>query len=433
MAGPPAQSYHQAVSATKAVPSMGALVYDVRPVRWTLCKAAGWMHPPVFWSRWSGLQLRRVPVPALPTPRWVRLRSVLGGICGTDVASVMQRHHPASILQVFSSFPALLGHENVAVVEEVGPEVTGWQPGDRVVVEPTLSCVPRGIEPVCPSCAAGRFALCQNFRAGPLPPGSIIGWNNFTGGTWSRCFVAHESQLYRVPDAIDDEVAVLTDPIAGALHAVLRRPPADEETVLILGAGLLGMGVAGSIRALGRRCRLVATIRHERQAELMRRFGVDETVHLPHGQGQAARYKRVAARIGGTVLPSKFGHQAFVGGFDLAYDCVGSGQSLTDAMKYVRSRGTVVEVGTTQIALVDTAPLWFDELTLVGSNGRAIEQYEGRALHTYELVFDFVRQGKLDLSGLLTHRFRIEQYRRAFATLADRGASGAIKVAFVPE
>jgi L-iditol 2-dehydrogenase len=415
--------------------TMPALVYDVHPVQWTICKAAGWFAPRVFWSRMGGLRLREVPVPGLPTPRWVRLRSVLGGICGTDLAAVMQRSHPASILQVFSSRPAVLGHENVAVVDEVGPEVSGWSRGDRVVVESALSCVPRGIEPVCPNCTAGRFTLCDNFRhPGPagLPIGSMIGWNSFTGGSWSPYFVAHESQLHRVPDDTGDEAAVLTDPVAGALHAVLLRRPEDHETVLIIGAGLLGMSVAACIRALGIRCRVAALARHERQADVMRRFGTDEIILSGRSDRQAERYGKVAERVGGTVVPSRFGHQAFIGGFDLVYDCAGSGASLTDAMKFARAGGMVVEVGTSNISLVDTAPLWFDELTLIGANGRAIERYDGRQVHTYEIVFELLQQRRLDLSGLLTHRFRIEQYREAFAVLTDRRRSGAIKVAFEP-
>ncbi len=410
---------------------MTALVYDVHPVRWTLCKVAGWVRPAVFWSGRAGLRRVEMPIPALPSPRWVRLRPLLGGICGTDVAAVMQRHHPASILQTLSSFPAVLGHENVSVVDTVGAGVTRWQPGDRVVVESALSCAAREIDPPCVMCAAGRFTLCRNFRTGPLPVGSMIGWNNFTGGSWSPFFVAHESQLYRVPDGVDDAQAVLVDPVAGALHAVLRRPPADGETVLILGAGLVGIAVAASIRALGLRCRLVGLARHDVQAEQLRRYGVDEVVLTGRSDSQAVRYGKVAALVGGEVVPSKFGHQAFLGGFDLVYDCIGSGQSLTDALKYARSGGTVVEVGTSQIALVDTAPLWLDELTLVGANGRAFEDRPGGKRHTYEVVFDLLRQGRLDLSGLLTHRFRPDQYREAFATLAARRGTGVIKVAFV--
>lgn len=461
---------------------MQALVYDVSPVRWTLCKVIGWRRRSVFWGRLAGLKLMRVPVPALPSPRWVRLRPVLGGICGTDVTAIMQRQHPASILQAFSSMPALLGHENVSIVEEVGADVTRWRRGDRVVVEPTLSCVPRGVEPLCSECTAGRFTLCERFHAGPLPPGSMIGWNSFTGGTWSERFVAHESQLYRVPDGLDDEQAVLVDPIAGALHAVLRRRPADDERVLILGAGLLGLGVAGAIRAIGGKCRLYALARHKRQAELMQRYGVDEIIRVDRRSGQGPRYRAVAEHVGGEVIATKFGHQAFVGGFDVVYDCVGTGQSLTDAMKYARSRGTVVLVGTSNISLVDTCPLWFDELTLIGVNGRAFEepaalgrgatpqaadraanesvhpqaadraetkdqsrnscgtgvspvipsdsQMVSRRPHTYELVFDLIQRGLLDLRGLVTHRFRVDQYKEAFATLAGRQHTGAIKVVF---
>jgi len=415
---------------TQLQDKMTALVYEVDPVRWTLCKVAGWVTPKVFWSRFSNLRLATVQVPKLPSPGWVRLRTVLGGICGTDMVSIMQRHHPASILQVFSSFPAVLGHENVAIVDEVGADIDGWQVGDRVVVDSTLSCGPREIEPMCPNCRAGRFGLCNNFRMGPLPAGYMIGWNSFTGGSWGPYFVAHESQLHRVPERINDEEAVLVDSMAGALHAVLRLRPQDDENVLILGAGIVGLGVAGAIRALGGRCRLFGLDINRRQEELMKRFGVDEMIFVNRRDSQAGRYSKVAGHIAGTVLPSKFGHQAFIGGFDVVYDCVGSGRSLTDAMKYVKSGGTVVEVGTSQISLVDTAPLWFDELNLVGANGRAIEDYGDRKMHTYEMVFELMEQGKLDLSGLLTHRFRIDQYGRAFEALIDRNRTGAIKVAF---
>jgi threonine dehydrogenase-like Zn-dependent dehydrogenase len=412
---------------------MDALVYDVGPARWMLCKAAGRVSPRVYWSRWSGLRMARVAVPALPNGQWVRLRPILGGICGTDLAAIQQRNHPASVLQVFSSFPAMLGHENLSIVEQVGPEVAQWKPGDRVVVEPTLSCVPRGIDPPCANCTAGRFTLCQNFRQGPLPVGSMIGWNAFTGGTWGPNFVAHASQLHAVPAEMPDEDAVLVDPIAGALHAVMRRPPQDGEQVLVLGGGLVGVGVVASIRALGFRGGVEAVVRHERQAELMRRFGADEIIRVGRGDDQATRYGKVAARVGGVVVPSRFGHQALTGGFDLVYECVGTGQAVTDAMKYTQAGGMMVMAGTTQITLTDLAPLWLDELEVVGANGRAVESFEGRLLHTYEVVFELVRRGALDLSGLLTHRFPPRRYAEAFDTLVRRGQTGAIKVAFEPQ
>ena len=125
-----------------------------------------------------------------------------------------------------------------------------------------------------------------------------------------------------------------------------------------------------------------------------------------------------------------FGNYGLIGGFDRVYDCVGTGASLTDAMKFTRSRGTVVAVGTSQITVVDTTPVWFSELQLIGCFGRQIEQYDGMPRHTYEVVFDLIETGKLDLRGLLTHRFGLEDYKRALAMHAARGKTGLIKAAF---
>ena len=454
--------------------TMRALVYDIKPAQWVANKLIGFRWPSVFYSRLGGLRLTRVPVPPLPSPHWVRLRPLLGGICGTDISAIFQRPHPANILQAFSSRPALLGHENVSIVDAVGSSVTTFSPGDRVVVEPSLSCVPRGIEPLCQPCAAGLFALCENFTTGPLPVGSLIGWNSFTGGSWSDYFIAHESQLYRVPDAISNEHAVLIDPIAGALHAVLRYRPQSTErilgtlgggniggsnvsgnndgptstpmttsqtassqaaspraNVLIIGAGPLAIGVVMSLRALGDTSRISVLVWSHAEGEMMQSKGADDYICVSSRDGQQQRYSAVADRIGGQVLHARLTHYTLVGGFDVVYDCVGTSQALSDALKYARPRGTVIEVGTSQIGTVDTCPVWFSELNIIGANGRAFERYQGRVLHTYELLMELMLAGKIKLDGLLTHRFRIEQYQEAFATIANKATTGAIKVAFV--
>ena len=269
---------------------MQAITFDIHPIRWPLCKAAGLLSARAFSSALSGLRLKEVAEPALPSPRWVRLRTRLGGICGTDVATIFLRSHPASFLRSLTSFPVGLGHEVVAEVAEVGADVTRVQPGDRVCVEPALSCVPRAMEPVCARCAVGQTALCENMTQGSLPPGTMIGFNGFTGGSWGPTFVAHESQLYPVPAAMDDEVAVLIDPIACAVHAVLRRPPADEERVLVIGGGIIGLGVVGAIRALDGRAAVSVLVRHERQGEQARRYGATDVVLGRRNEATAVRY-----------------------------------------------------------------------------------------------------------------------------------------------
>jgi L-iditol 2-dehydrogenase len=407
-----------------------AIQLDIRPVRWPICKALGLITPRVYWSRLSGLRLRDVGKPPLPSKDWVRVRPLLGGVCGTDIAAILQQNHPASILRCFTQFPVGLGHEGVGIIEEIGEAVVGWEPGRRVCVEPMLSCVPRQIVPPCARCQAGQISLCENLTEGALPRGMMIGANHFTGGTWGQAYVAHQSQLFAVPDQIDDEVAVLIDPIACALHAVLRHRPAPGQDALVLGGGIIGLGVVAAIGILAPQARVTAIVRHGYQEDLARRFGATGIIRSRRGERKADRYQRVAEFIGGRRYDAMFGNQALVGGFDVVYDCIGSGESLTDAMKFTRGRGTVVECATSTITVVDTTPLWLAELTVVGCYGRCIEEFEGRRMHTYELTLELLRDGRLRLDGLLTHRFRLEDYRRALWTIVNRGSSALVRAAF---
>ncbi|MEK7824503.1 MAG: alcohol dehydrogenase catalytic domain-containing protein, partial [Candidatus Eisenbacteria bacterium] len=179
-----------------------------------------------------------VDEPRLPGDRWVRVRTRLGGICGSDLAVVTLRASPAT--SPFSSFPFVLGHENVGTIEEVGAAVRGFTRGERVVVNPLLSCGPRGIEPPCGHCRAGQPSRCEHFTDGTLPPGMLIGTTRGLGGSWGECFVAHETQVVRVPDHVTDEAAVLVEPFACAVHAVRAGVPASGERVLVVGAGSIG-------------------------------------------------------------------------------------------------------------------------------------------------------------------------------------------------
>lgn len=414
---------------------MMALTYNPGVVRWMLCKGIGSLWRGVYWSGLSALRYREIPVPELPTDQWVRLRTLLGGICGTDLALILQRSHPATVLRSLTSFPVILGHENVAVIDQVGAAVADWQVGQRVCVEPAISCAARGIEPPCPPCGQGWFSLCENVsgRSGgrELPQGTMVGLNNFTSGSWAPFFVAHHSQLHAVPEGVDDRTAVLVDPVACSLHAVLRRIPRPDERVVVVGGGIIGLGIVACLRALGCQNDVTALVRHGHQADAMRAAGAGRVLLSPRGGSLAERYDQVAAAAGGRRIAALFGHQTLLGGFDVAYDCIGTGRSLTDCMNFVRARGTVVEVGTTQIGIVDATSLWMSELTVLGAYGRQIERHGGDTLHTYELVFQLINAGRLDLRGWLSHTYPPRAYRRALADLACRAKAPIIKAAFV--
>ena len=140
----------------------------------------------------------------------------------------------------FSSFPQVLGHEVVADVVALGPEAEGLEVGDRVVLNPWLSCAPRGVQPLCPACEIGDLSLCWNFQAPPIAPGIHSGTSKDASGGYANRMPAHDSMLFPVPDSIPDEIAVFADPFAVSLHAVTRHAPPAGGHVLVYGAGALG-------------------------------------------------------------------------------------------------------------------------------------------------------------------------------------------------
>lgn len=423
---------------------MKALVYNDNAVRWLVCKLAGFISKRVFYSPMAPLRLVELPRPELPGPEWVRLKTTLGGVCGTDLAIVAQRGHPASIVGVCSRFPAVLGHENVAVIDEVGCDVADWSVGQRVCVEPAVGCRAHGEAQLCNECKAGRNSLCQHHGNERLPNRTLVGLNTLTGGSWSEYFLAHRSQLFAVPNSLSDDAAVLVDPIASATHAVLRRPPQQNESVLVNGSGIIAIGIITAIRALGYSNRITMTARHPFQVELAKQAAVPpssaqiptdgniDVLLLPRSFSKAERYEIVAKHVGGKRISGRFGNQMLLGGFDLTYDCTGSGQGTGDALKWTRPRGTVVAVGTSGIILLETSPIWFDELTVIGANGRQIESVNGRTLHTYSLVLEWLVEGRLNLSAFPATRYRLYDYAQAIHDLLYRGKQPIIKAAFQP-
>jgi threonine dehydrogenase-like Zn-dependent dehydrogenase len=412
---------------------MQAIVYDIKPVGWLTCQWLKHFWPGCLLSGLNGFSLRDVPPPELPTKHWVRLRTLLGGICGSDLALVAQKQPPDSLLQAYSSMPMILGHENVAVVDQLGPGVDSSWLGRRVLVEPTLGCQARQALPMCDRCNEGNFGVCENFSASygglaELPPGTSIGYNSATGGSWGEFFVAHESQLIPLGDDIPDDQAILVDPLACSLHAVGRANLAGARSVLIYGAGVLGLGVAGALRAVDYTGRIEILDRHDYLKSSARRMGADEFFTLP--DETQSRFEQIAGRTGGRVQRVRFGNYMLAGGYDLVFDCVGSAYSVMECMKWTRPRGQLVMLGTLQGKVNDLTPVWFSELTVIGAYGRAMEHYHRRRVGTYDLVLELIRSGKLNPRGLLTHRFGLGDYKQALRVAMDKSANHSIKVAF---
>jgi threonine dehydrogenase-like Zn-dependent dehydrogenase len=409
---------------------MRAISTDISVPRYLLSKLLARFWRGVYWSRVSPLRYAAdIPEPTLPGDDWVKIRPIYGGICASDVSVVTMNNPPDSFTKAFTAGRFIMGHESLGRIIELGPAVAGFRLGDRVNVEPILSCAVRGIEPVCPACHDGVLASCHNLTAGRLPPGMSIGFNSRTSGWWSEAVVAHRSQLYKVPDALTDEQAILVDPLACALHAVMVRPPRDEETVLVFGAGILGLGVVAAVRAVGSKARLIVLARHEFQRQLCLARGAD-TVVLPHEFADGGLFQFLGRMFRTPVYQGAFGKPILLGGADLVIDVVGSRDTTEDSLRVVRAGGTVLMVGMNHPRWVDWDPVTHKHLTIRGAHGRAFEAGDPRQRHTYEIVHEMMLDGRLKTDGLLTHVFPLSDYQQAFRIVTGKRRSNCVKAAF---
>jgi len=403
---------------------MKAVQFEDGIPRYVLSKALGWLFPAIYWSRLGCLRYREVEEPSLPGPDWVRVQTRMAGICGSDLNTITLHDSPS--LSAYTSFPFTMGHENVGVIAEVGSAVEGFGVGERVVVEPLLGCAVRGFDDPCPACARGDPAVCERRTDGAIAPGTFTGFCASTGGSWSPMFLAHRSQLLRAPEGLGDENAVMSEPFAVALRAVLHDPPPEGGTALVLGAGTVGLCVVAALRALGHSNRIVVAARHPFQAEWARRYGADVVVRPGD---DAALAEALSARLHRPIL----GKPLVSGGAEVVYECVGGGDALHTAIRFTREGGTAVILGLAAVPRgIDWAPIWLKEIRLHGSFAYGVESYQGRRVRTMQLALDLMAEGRVDLAPLVTHRFRLEEYQRALRMVTHKARHRLVKAVFTP-
>lgn len=374
------------------------------------------------WMPW--LVLRRSNPRPLPGPDWLRLKPTLAGICGTDLA--LLTGSAGASMSPFVSFPAVLGHEVVGRVVEAGAEMPGVAAGDRIVVDPVISCHVRGITP-CRECADGHAATCLRSTEGSFAPGMILGYCRDLPGAWGDEMLVHRSQVHLVPAELDDEEAVLVEPLSVALHAVLRRRPTDDARVLIIGGGTVGLLVLASLRLIGARCEVTVLARHPLQVAMAERLGADHVVRA----GGTAGERNVARAGRATPHRTLIGGQVYSDGFAVVYDCVGNPTSADLSLRIAGPRGRVVTAGgPARLGSVDWTPSWVRELTIEGSYAYGREPALDGAPHTFAVALDLLARHRPPIGELVTHRFDLEDWRRAMAANLARGRSGALKTVF---
>ncbi|MCM3489161.1 zinc-dependent alcohol dehydrogenase [Alkalihalophilus marmarensis] len=403
---------------------MNALQFDFTIPRYLLSKTIGRFIPTVFWNNHiSCLQWRKIHEPTLPNEDWVKVKVKYGGICGSDMNLLYLHDSPST--SPFVSFPFTIGHEAVGQIDEVGSNVDRLSKGQRVVINPVLSCESRDMEP-CPACMRGDQSLCINKNKGSIQPGLLIGACHNTGGSWGQYLVAHKSQIKSLPDEVDDLNGVLVEPFSCALHAVLRNPPAPNDNVLIIGGGLIGLSVLVALRALDIKCSITMLVKYSFQGEAAKSYGADHIVYLDKSYvGETARV------LNAEVLRPVIGDEVIQGGADIVYECVGKDKSIKDSLRFTNSGGKVVLLGLASVMeKIDWTAVWLNELTIKGCFAYSYNEFEGENIDTMDIAIELMKRGKVDLSPLITHRFSLADYKLAFQTISRKQKKDVLKVIF---
>jgi threonine dehydrogenase-like Zn-dependent dehydrogenase len=376
------------------------------------------------------MRLMEVPDARPLRPDWVVTRPRLVGICGSDSKQALLDFGEGdsdNAMASFCSFPQVMGHEVVADVVELGPEAKGLDVGQRVVLNPWLSCGPRGITPICPSCENGDFSLCHSFTDGTIAPGIHSGVSKDATGGYADLMPAHDSMLFKVPDSVPDEQAIFADPFSVSLHSITRHPPPSGGKALVYGAGSLGSCGVAILRALYPDVEVAVVARFDAQADLARKLGA--SLVLPH-EPRLQLVEELARWSGGVLRQPLQGlPMAHPAGIDVVYDTVGKPESFEVGVRVLKARGTLVKSGVHAPGRWEWSPLYFKEISWVGSNAFGFETVEGKRQHAMEHYLDLVVAGRVDLTPMLTHTFPLERWRDAFYTIATQGETGAVKVA----
>ena len=324
-----------------------------------------------FFAGPQSLALREFELPALG-PEDVLLRVTACGVCGSDLHQFHGRWPQPAVV---------IGHEVGGVVQEVGNEVTAVQPGEVVAVEPILRCGR------CRYCLTGRYLLCES--------GEFLSLE-VHGGLAERMVVPAYC-CHKLSGDVDPALGALAEPLAVGLHAVRLAAVSGEDTVLVLGAGTIGLLTVAAAKAMGAG-RVLVTAKHPHQREAAQRLGADAVLTPDEAPAETP---------------------------DVVVETVGTaGGALQQALDRVRKLGTVVLVGgITEPSALDLRPVIAKELRVLGSP--AYGQIGTR--QDFALAAELISSARVDVAPLVSARYPLAQVRDAFLAADDKGR-GAIKV-----
>ena len=336
------------------------------------------MHALVKARAAVGIDLQDIAKP-VPGPNDVLIRVKRSAICGTD----MHIYNWDAWAQKTIPVPMAVGHEYCGEVVEIGSEVSGFKPGDRVSGEGHITCGH------CRNCRAGRRHLCRN----------TVGVGVNRPGAFAEYVVIPAFNAFKLPVAIDDEIAAILDPLGNAVHTALAFDVVGED-VLITGAGPIGIMAVAVVRFIGAR-NVVITDVNDYRLDLARKMGATLALNVTRDKLEDAM--------------TQLGMQE---GFDVGLEMSGNAAALRDMLRTMHHGGSIAMLG---IPPNEVAIDW-NEVILKGLTIKGI--YGRQMFETWYKMAALLQSG-LNVRPVITHRLPYTQYQHAFEIMG-RGQSGKV-------
>ncbi|MBV6423550.1 MAG: L-threonine 3-dehydrogenase [Steroidobacteraceae bacterium] len=325
-----------------------------------------------------GIWMQEIPEPTIGHND-VLIRMHKTAICGTDMHIYKWDDWARRTIHV----PMAVGHEYAGEIVAVGSEVRGFAVGDRVSGEGHLTCG------YCRNCRAGRRHLCRN----------TVGVGVNRQGCFAEYMALPASNVFKLPDAIDDEIASILDPFGNATHTALSFGVVGED-VLITGAGPIGIMAVAIARFAGAR-HIVVTDVNDYRLELAARLGASRIVNVSREPLDAAMQSLGMAE-----------------GFDVGMEMSGNPAAFRDMLRTMHHGGSIAMLGIMPEGTgIDWDQVIFKGLVLKGVYGR--EMFE-----TWYKMASMLQSG-LDVRPVITHRVPIADYRDGFEIMGS-GRSGKV-------
>lgn len=339
----------------------------------------------------ADLRVEDVPVPTDIGPDEVLVKVEACGICGSDIGRVMTTGT--------YSFPTIPGHEFAGVVEKIGSNVNNVAPGDKAAIAPLMPCFD------CPECEAGRYSLCDDY--------SFLG--SRTDGAFAEYVKAPAMNVMKVPDDVSLEVAATIEPAAIILHGIHKVDLSLGDAVAVVGCGALGYFALQFAKLSGAQP-LIAIDVDESKLELARQVGADVCINPMKEDAEA----RICEVTGGR-------------GVALSIECAGNAPGRDLSIQATAKQGKVLLYGTAYGDVTFPHAVFEkivrQEVEVIGSWNSYSVPFPGKEWFD---IIELLRNKRLDVEPLITHRVGLDEVPEIFKDLKDRSFGPYHKIIVKP-